>query len=71
MNRFDIVSAHYQFCVDYHSGQFSQLYKRMCRIMTYFNPGACWRGYDSLDDPAKDIYHNLEMKNGIKRRLGN
>lgn len=37
-DRFDIVEAHYAFSCDYHSGMFSDLYKRSCRISKYFTP---------------------------------
>jgi hypothetical protein len=59
-DRFDIVSAHYAFCADYHDGQFSDLYVKLCRIGTYFSPGLSWNGYESLTDNGKVIYDNLE-----------
>ncbi len=33
-DRFDIVSAHYAFCADYHEGQYSDLYAKLSRIGT-------------------------------------
>ena len=60
-DRFDIVSAHYAFCADYHSGQGSELYAKLCRIGRYFNPGAMWRGYDSLSENGRAIYETLEV----------
>jgi hypothetical protein len=48
-NRFDIVEAHYTYCVDYHSGQFSDLYKKLCKITKYFTPSPMFKGYESLD----------------------
>jgi len=59
-DRFDIVSAHYAFAVDYHSGQWSDLYARQCRISKYFTPGAMWKGYESLTENGKEIYDRLE-----------
>jgi len=58
-DRFDIVSAHYAFAVDYHGGQSSELYARQCRIRSYFTPGAAWEGYDSLTENGKEIYQQL------------
>ncbi len=61
-NRFDIVEAHYWFCVHYHSGQFSELYAKQCRISRYFNPGALSDGPSS--ENACEIYNNLERGHG-------
>lgn len=61
-DRFDIVEAHYWFAVDYHGGQFSDLYERMCRISNYYRPGICHRGYDSLSENAQMIYDDLVSK---------
>lgn len=58
-DRFDIVSAYYAYAVDYHSGQWSSLYKLTCRISKYFTPGMSWRGYDSLSENAQAIYDRL------------
>ena len=59
-DRFDVVEAHYAFCSDWHSGQFSDLYQRLCRIQRYFKPGLLWRGYQSLSDNGKAIYDQLQ-----------
>lgn len=59
-DRFDIVSAHYAFACDYHSGQFSDLYIKLCRIGNYFKPGPMWNGYESLSENGQAIYDNLE-----------
>ena len=58
-DRFDIVSAHYAFCADYHEGQYSDLYAKLCRIGNYFTPSMAWKGYDSLSENGKVIYDNL------------
>jgi hypothetical protein len=58
-DRFDIVSAHYTFACDYHGGQGSELYAKMCRIGNYFRPALLWRGYESLSENGKAIYDNL------------
>jgi hypothetical protein len=61
-DRFDIVSAHYAFYCDYHGGQWSKEYARLCRISRYFRPGAAFRGFESLSDNAQEIYRALEVK---------
>jgi len=61
-DRFDIVSAHYAFYSDFHSGQFSEFYSKMCRIYNYFTPGVMWRGYDSLSGNGQAIYDNLKER---------
>jgi hypothetical protein len=58
-DRFDIVDAHYWFCVDYHSGQSSELYTRQCRISQYFSPSMLANGPES--ENGKAIYANLVM----------
>jgi hypothetical protein len=37
-DRFDIVTAHYCYCVAYHSGKSSLEYRRLGRITQYFRP---------------------------------
>lgn len=63
-DRYDIVSAHYAFCADYHGGQGSELYSRLSRIGDYFTPGMAWSGYDSLTENGQIIYQNLLDKYG-------
>lgn len=66
-DRFDIVAAHYAFYCDYHSGQWSEFYKRLSRISGYFNPGPLWRGFKSLSDNGKKIYRNLKRAHNVNR----
>ena len=56
-NRWDICEAYFAFCQDYHEGQFSEKYARLCS--NPWNPGPLWEGYDSLSENAKDIYDAL------------
>ena len=65
-DRFDIVSAHYAYAVDYHGGQWSELYARQCRISRYFRPGAMFNGYESLSENGKEIYDNLVELNYLQ-----
>ena len=57
-DRFDIVEAHYLFCRDWHGGQWSDLYARMCRISKYFTPGL-YLEYESLTENGQAIYDKL------------
>lgn len=65
-DRFDIVEAHYAFCIDYHSGQWSDLYARQCRISRYFKPAPSWNGYDSLSENAREIYDAQVKRHGLQ-----
>ena len=65
-DRFDIVEAHYLFCRDWHSGQWSDLYARMCRIQKYFTPGT-FLEYESLTENGKAIYDKLEADLNISK----
>lgn len=61
-DRFDIVSAHYAFAVQYHSGQWSPLYERQCRISKYYTPSPLDRGFNSLSENGKEIFRALVRK---------
>lgn len=61
-DRFDIVEAHYWYCIDYHSGQGSPLYARLCRIGRYFAPSRMSMGYETLTDNGKEIYSMLVVR---------
>lgn len=64
-DRWNIVEAHYWFASDYHGGQFSELYSRLCRVSRYFRPSILSCGPSSED--ACRIYNALEEKHGYKR----
>lgn len=66
-NRFDIVEAHYWFAVDHHSGQWSDLYEKHCRISRYFRPGACDNG--PTTDNARMIYNALCERHGFTESM--
>lgn len=61
-NRFDIVEAHYAFYSDYHQGQASYYYSRLCKISLYYRPGISYNGYYSLSENSKMIYDDLVYK---------
>jgi len=58
-DRWDIVTAHYAYCNDWHSGQNSPEYARLCRIRRYFKPNPYWDGYASLSENGEAIYDEL------------
>ena len=59
-NRWDIVDAHYWFCVDYHEGQGSELYARQCRISGYYRVSPLARR--PATENAQAIYDALSLK---------
>ncbi len=71
-NRFDIIEAHWWFCVDHHEGQFSPKYARMCKLECspfYFQPGIHQIGPAPGNPQA--IYDALCDKEGCEHfRLG-
>lgn len=66
-NRFDIVTAHYAFCCDYHEGQASELYARLCRIQRYYRPSPLFKGFASLNENEQAIYQQLLEKHNYTR----
>ena len=58
-DRFDIVEAHYWYCVEYHEGQWSPLYERLCRIGRYYKPSPMVMSSADLGINAREIYENL------------
>ena len=73
-DRFDIVEAHYLFYSQYHEGQWSDGYKRLCKITSKLKyvPSPLFHGFDDLSDNSKEIYGVLVHKFYEKecRRLG-
>jgi len=58
VDRFDYVSGSYLFWSEHHEGQSSEGYARLSRYVGLyrFNLGACFTGWESLSDCAKDVY---------------
>jgi hypothetical protein len=55
----------------WYGGQWSAEYAKLCRISRYFNPGALFRGYETLSENGKEIYKALVRKyqrKGKKRK---
>jgi len=65
-DRFDIVQAHRLYYSLYHEGQWSDGYRRLCRIDNYYTPGLVdmWGTKYDLNPNARAIYDNLVEKNG-------
>lgn len=59
-DRFDIIEAYYVFFVQYHEGQWSRKYRRLCKMGTYFKPGLSVQNGD-LEGNALEIYENLVL----------
>ena len=60
-DRFDIVAAHYFFCLNYHTGQRSVLYARLCRITERlrFRPAPNWHKPSDVSENCRRIYMDL------------
>ena len=68
-NRFDIVEAHYWFCVHHHEGQSSEKYLRLCKLTQepfYFQPGCLT--FKPGSDNAQAIYDALCKKEGCDHK---
>lgn len=65
-DRFDIVEAHYLFCLDYYNGQTCPLYARLCKLIIKYKfvPNLSIREYGikGLSKNGKSIYKNLVRK---------
>ena len=59
-DRFDIVSAWYLALQHCHGGQWSDEYRRLCRVLTYYRPSASLeheaKMVRGLSDNAREIY---------------
>jgi len=54
IDRFDYVAGSWLFWSENHTGQSSEGYARLSRYQ--FNPGACFTGWKSLTEDAREIY---------------
>lgn len=68
ISRYDIVEGHYWFYTDWHSGQWSREYERLCKITRYFRPGAGHNGPTSYE--SQHVYDQLVEKHMRKEKLG-
>lgn len=60
-DRFDIVAAWYLALSDCHAGQFSDSYRRLCKIQGYFRPSPML-SVDRLSENAREIYEAACIK---------
>lgn len=70
-DRFDICEAYWLFFVNYHEGQSSLKYKRLCRLLRSFKPSPFCGTYAHLTENGKEIYKNLvrkEVQNERRKR---
>lgn len=64
-DRFDIVEAYYIFFANWHSGQGSEFYKRLCKMNNYFFP-RCFASKEDLSENGQEIYAALLNRFGLK-----
>lgn len=57
IDRWDIVIGHYWYYVDFHRGQWSREYERMCRIGQYYRPSYLANGPET--EGAQMVYDAL------------
>jgi hypothetical protein len=60
MDRYSIVEGYFWYFVNYHGGQCSEEYRRLCRIQKYFNPSPLSSGPET--EGGQEVYDNLVMK---------
>ena len=59
-DRFDICSAHWMFAVHWHSGQFSDTYRKLGQLENMgFSPSPLWSEPSDLNENARAIYEQL------------
>ena len=60
-DRFDVVEAYWLWLCDYHEGQASERYARLCRMNRYFRPRPNLN-YETLSENGRAIYDGLTDK---------
>ena len=66
-NRFDICSAYYWFFTNYHEGQWSKEYKRLCKLTIYFKMGPLHNSIEDENMNTQDIYNSLVIRSGYEK----
>lgn len=66
-DRFDIVEAHYLFYYLYHDGQWSEGYRRLSKIMSYFSPRFSLSDENNLNENAREIFDALVEKHQLSK----
>lgn len=68
-NRFDVAEAWYLFLSNYHEGQGSEKYARLCKLLKSFRPSPMLNDEDSLSENGRVIYDNLVEAEAINEQL--
>lgn len=64
-DRTDILMAWYLYLAETHEGQWSDKYRRLCKLQKHFVPGPSF-GYETMTDNARAIYRRLCRKKRAK-----
>ena len=64
-DRYDICEAYYCFLSEYQEGQWSEKYKKLCKMLLYFTPALLLTSA-TLSDNAREIYDSLVTKEQSK-----
>jgi len=64
-DRFDICEAYYLYFCDWHSGQWSKEYARLCKMQKYFKPSPLLRTIEDLTENGYEIYTALDQKHSV------
>jgi hypothetical protein len=67
-DRFDIVTAYYFYFIDFHNGQWSIEYQRLCRITGYFNPSPLLNSIEDCNENTIAIYNNIATKTNLEEK---
>ena len=57
-DRFDIIDAWYMALSHNHAGQWSDSYRRLCKLLNYYKPGLNSDRLSALNDNARVIYEH-------------
>ena len=63
-DRFAICQAYFWYLTHYYDGMWSNEYKRLCKMQTYYKPALSERMPNSPESAT--IYNQLEIRNGYK-----
>ena len=58
-DRFDIVEAWYIYLIENVNGQNSKEYRRLSRLLSYFEPRGGLRDFADLSENSQEIYNNI------------
>lgn len=64
-DRFDICAAWNLYLQHTHDGQFSDKYRRLSKLLTYFRPSPSEEDPEGLNDNARAIYDRLMSAEGL------